>query len=134
MLVNRVCGLLCSETLKEVSLLFYMEREVNLVSVVVLGRIVNNVWTATPLNDLHNLKNPAEVQRLPEEHPGKDDLVQRGRTKGQLGLPRGKHAMAFEKIVHKDLCQSHEQLWKICDILHSLGMPCSKSLLISPGY
>ena len=113
MLVNRVCGLLPSETLKEVSLLFYMEREETLVSVVVLGCIVNNVWTATPLNDLHNLKNPAEVQHLPEEHPGKDDLVQRGRAKGQLGLTRGKHVMA------------------ICDILDSLGAvrsPPRKSL------
>ena len=32
----------------------------NPVSVVDLGRIVDK-WTATPLNDLHNLKNAAEV-------------------------------------------------------------------------
>ena len=94
-----------------------MEREVTLVSVVVLDRIVNNVWTSTPLNDLHNLKNPPEVQRLPEEHPGKDDFVQRGRTQGQLGLTRGKHATAF-----------------VISCLQPLGMPCLKSVLISPGY
>ena len=58
-----------------------------------LGRIVNNVWTVTPLNDLHNPQNPAEVQRLHEEHPGEDDLVVGGRTKGQLGVTRGKHAI-----------------------------------------
>ena len=63
-----------------------MEREVTLVSVVVLGRIGNNVCIAT--DDLHNSKNPAEVQRLQEEHPGEDDLVQRGRSKGQLGPTR----------------------------------------------
>ena len=61
-------------------------------SAVVLGRIVNNIWTATPLNDLHNLKNPAEVQRLQAEHPGEDDLIVKGRTKGYLGLTRGEHA------------------------------------------
>ena len=70
-----------------------MEQEVT--CMVDLGRIVNNVWTAAPLNDLHNLRNPAEVQRLQEEHPGEDDLVEGGRTKGQLGLTRGKHAIVM---------------------------------------
>ncbi|KIJ57153.1 hypothetical protein M422DRAFT_23252 [Sphaerobolus stellatus SS14] len=53
-----------------------------------LGRIVNNVLTATPLNDLHNLRNIAEVQRLQDEHPGEDDLIVNYRTKGQLGVTR----------------------------------------------
>jgi hypothetical protein len=56
--------------------------------VVDLGRIVSNIWTATPLNDLHNPENPAEVQRLWEEHPVEDEYR---RTKGQLGVTRGKH-------------------------------------------
>ena len=64
-----------------------------------LGRIVNNAWTATPLNDLHNLQNPAEVQRLQEEHSGEDDLVVEGRTKGQLGLTRGKDTMAMSCFI-----------------------------------
>ena len=67
--------------------------------VVDLGRIVNSIWTPTPLNDLHNLENPAEVQRLREEHPGEDDIVERGRTKGQLGVTRGKHAMAMSYFI-----------------------------------
>ena len=74
-----------------------MEQEVT--CVVDLGRIVNNVWTATPLNDLHNPQNPAEVQRLHEEHPGEDDLVVGGRTKGQLGVTRGKHSMAMSYFI-----------------------------------
>ncbi|KAF8512593.1 phosphatase 2C-like domain-containing protein [Hysterangium stoloniferum] len=53
-----------------------------------LGRIVNNRWTAIPLNDLHNLNNAAEVQRLQEEHPGEDDLIVYHRTKDQLGVTR----------------------------------------------
>ena len=40
-----------------------------------LDRFVSNSWTVTPLNDLHNLHNTAEVQRLQEEHPGEDDLI-----------------------------------------------------------
>ncbi|KAF8511671.1 phosphatase 2C-like domain-containing protein [Hysterangium stoloniferum] len=51
-----------------------------------LGRMVNNSSTATPLNDLHNLYNAAEVERLQEDHPGEDDLIVRRRTKGQLGV------------------------------------------------
>ncbi|KAF8523957.1 phosphatase 2C-like domain-containing protein [Hysterangium stoloniferum] len=53
-----------------------------------LGRIVNNRWTTTPLNDLHNLHNAAEVQRLQEEHPGEDDLIVHYRTKGEIGITR----------------------------------------------
>ncbi|KAF8511665.1 phosphatase 2C-like domain-containing protein [Hysterangium stoloniferum] len=53
-----------------------------------LGRMVNNSWTATPLNDLHNLYNAAEVERLQEDHPGEDDLIVCRRTKGQLGVTR----------------------------------------------
>ncbi|KAF8520661.1 phosphatase 2C-like domain-containing protein [Hysterangium stoloniferum] len=53
-----------------------------------LGRMVNNSWTATPLNDLHNLYNAGEVERLQEDHPGEDDLIVRRRTKGQLGVTR----------------------------------------------
>ena len=65
----------------------------NPVPVVDLGRIINNIWTATPLNDLHNLDNATEVQRLQAEHPGEDDLIKDGRTKGQLMLTRGKDAI-----------------------------------------
>ena len=54
-----------------------------------LGRFVSNSWAVTPLNDLHNLYNPAEVQRLKDEHPGEDDLIAYDRTKGQLGVTRG---------------------------------------------
>jgi pyruvate dehydrogenase phosphatase len=60
-----------------------------------LGRIINNLWTTTSLNDLHNLENPAEVQRLQAEHPGEDDLIKNGGTKGQLRITRGKHAMVM---------------------------------------
>jgi len=66
--------------------------------VIDLGRIVNNnSWTATPLNDLHNLENAAEVQRLREKHPDEDDLIEGGRTKGKLGVTRGKHAHIFPR-------------------------------------
>jgi len=61
-----------------------------------LGRIVNNVPTATPLNDLHNLYNISEVQRLQKEHPGEDNLIKGHRTKGHLGLTRGKHVIASD--------------------------------------
>ena len=54
-----------------------------------LGRFVSNSWAVTPLNDLHNLHNAAEVQRLQEEHPGEDDLIEGNRSKGQLGVTRG---------------------------------------------
>jgi hypothetical protein len=54
-----------------------------------LGRFVSNSWAVTPLNDLHNLHNAAEVQRLQEEHPGEDDLIGYNRTKGELGVTRG---------------------------------------------
>ena len=54
-----------------------------------LGRFVSNSWAVTPLNDLHNPHNAAEVQRLQEEHPGEDDLIVYYRTKGQLGVTRG---------------------------------------------
>lgn len=53
-----------------------------------LGRIVNNVLTATPLNDFHNLYNIAEIQRLQEEHPNEDDLIRYHRVKGNLGVTR----------------------------------------------
>ncbi|KAF8511666.1 phosphatase 2C-like domain-containing protein [Hysterangium stoloniferum] len=53
-----------------------------------LGRIVDSSWTATPLNDLHNMHNPAEVQCLQEEHPDEDDLIIDHRTKGSLGVTR----------------------------------------------
>ncbi|KAF8520576.1 phosphatase 2C-like domain-containing protein [Hysterangium stoloniferum] len=53
-----------------------------------LGRMVKNSWTATHLNDLHNLDNAAEVERLQEDHPGEDDLIVYHRTKGQLGVTR----------------------------------------------
>ena len=56
-----------------------------------LGRFVSKSWTVTPLNDFHNLHNAAEVQRLQEEHPGEDDLIEDYRTKGQLGITRGMH-------------------------------------------
>ena len=58
-----------------------------------LGRFVSNSWAVTPLNDLHNLYNPAEVQRLKDEHPGEDDLIAYDRTKGQLGVTRGKRIL-----------------------------------------
>ena len=58
-----------------------------------LGRFVSNSWAVTPLNDLHNPYNPAEVQRLKEEHPGEDDLIVYDRTKGQLGVTRGKRIL-----------------------------------------
>ena len=58
-------------------------------SLVDLGRFVSNSWAVTPLNDLHNPHNPAEVLRLQEEHPGEDDLIVRHRTKGLLGVTRG---------------------------------------------
>ena len=71
------------------------------------GRFVSNSWTATPLNDLHNLHNAAEVQRLQEEHPGEDDLIVHHRTKGQLGITRGMHTGGMQwffctniKMVH----------------------------------
>ena len=54
-----------------------------------LGRFGSNSWAVTPLNDLHNLHNAAEVQRLQEEHPGEDDLIEDNRTKGELGVTRG---------------------------------------------
>ena len=41
------------------------------------------------MNDLHNLHNPAEAQRLKEEHPGEDDLIAYNRTKGRLAVTRG---------------------------------------------
>jgi len=65
--------------------------------VIDLGRIVNNSRTATPLNDLHNLENAAEVQRLREEHPDEDDLIEGGRSKDQLGVTRGKHSHIFRR-------------------------------------
>ena len=60
-----------------------------------LGRFVSNSWAVTPLNDLHNPYNAAEVQRLKEEHPGEDDLIVYDRTKGQLGVTRGKRIGAM---------------------------------------
>jgi hypothetical protein len=64
-----------------------------------LGRMVNNNWTATPLNNLHNADNPAEVQRLQLGHPGEDDLIQYCRVKGQLAVTRGMHATGMRHLV-----------------------------------
>ena len=47
------------------------------------------------MNDLHNLHNAAEAQRLKEEHPGEDDLIAYNRTKGQLGVTRGRRTGAM---------------------------------------
>ena len=72
-----------------------MEQEATLSPVVDLGRSVNNIWTATPLNDLHNLENSAQVQRLREKHLGEDDVIEYRRAKGQLEVTRGEHTTAM---------------------------------------
>ena len=82
-MVNKVCGLLPLGIVKEVRFIPKVKQEVTQF-LVDLGHMVNNVWTATPLNDLHNLENPAKVQHLQKEHPHKDDLIGFGQTKGQL--------------------------------------------------
>ncbi|RKP35523.1 phosphatase 2C-like domain-containing protein, partial [Dimargaris cristalligena] len=42
-------------------------------------------WTATPLNDDHTADNPAERQRLIDEHPGEaKTVISRGRVLGSL--------------------------------------------------
>ena len=47
------------------------------------------------MNDLHNLHNAAEVQRLKDEHPGEDDLIAYNRTKGRLAVTRGMCTRCF---------------------------------------
>ncbi|KAF8496902.1 phosphatase 2C-like domain-containing protein [Hysterangium stoloniferum] len=49
--------------------------------------VTSSLLDCHPLNNL-NLHNPAEVQRLQEEHPDEDDLIIDYRTKGSLGVTR----------------------------------------------
>ena len=80
MLLNRVCGLLPSENLKEVSFSFYF----------ILNRARNNCYLCGSswshrrqcLDCLYNLKNLAEVQRLQEEHLGEYTWFKGAEPKG----------------------------------------------------
>jgi hypothetical protein len=57
-----------------------------------LGRFVSNSWTVTQLNDLHNLRNATEVQRL---QPGEDDLIEDYRTWDHTGYAHRSNFMLF---------------------------------------
>ena len=92
-----------------------------------LGRFVSNSWTATPMNDFHNLHNAAEVQRLQEEHPGEDDLIVYHRTKGQLGISRGMHnrCNAFSELtqIYGTYLALGDAIFKVpIDLARVLGM------------
>ena len=83
--------MLLSGTLKDVGLPLLQWSDMLTSSFIDLGHFVSNSWAVTTLNDFHNLHNATEVQRLQEEHPGEDDLIEYHRTKGHIGITRGMH-------------------------------------------
>ncbi|KIY46573.1 protein serine/threonine phosphatase 2C [Fistulina hepatica ATCC 64428] len=53
------------------------------------GRLSDSgTWEATMLNDIHNAADPQEAERLRNDHPGEDNLIQGNRVLGMLTVTR----------------------------------------------
>ncbi len=67
-------------------------------TVLVVGRMQDGRWSAKCLSESHNVKNPTELARLREEHPG-EELVKYYRLLGLITVTRGKDPVMLSLIL-----------------------------------